>query len=273
MRQTLILGNSHSQALKAAQVLAGVAGSGAAESVGVATAPDGIPDGTTDSTTDGPLAEGTGPDIAWVRSGKPEARGDLDKETALARAAALGPEDVLVLMQLGTQHNLIGLLEADPPFTIDPARIAPATGGPGTVLIPRAQIAAWLRETMHRDKILPRYAKQAACRIFHVMPPPPKEDLCALAKPPKAYRGQAIAQQSFAPAPHRLALWQLEEAVLSAHLKALGITPLPVPARARTAAGYLDPAYWAEDATHANAAYGALVLAQIDELTHQDSAA
>lgn len=215
--KTLVLGNSHCQALKAA--------TGAKQ----------------------------GTELLWVRSGKPGAPGDISEDEALARAATLGPRDRLVLMRLGTQHNVIGLLNTEPPLSILP-------GDGEAALIPRQQMADWIRDRIKRDRWLHHCAAAAPCAVFHAMPPPPKRDLSALTAPPRAYRGTSVADLGFAPAHRRLALWRLEQEVLAQHLEDWGITPLPVPQEALTPEGYLARAYWGPDATHANAAYGAALL-------------
>ena len=201
-------------------------------------------------------------EVHWVRSNKPGAPGDISAEQGFAAAAALGPEDSLVLMRLGTMHNVIGLLNADPPFALHDEG-----AGTGAQIIPRASLATMIRAALERDRALPRYLRECRAKLFHIMPPRPKEDLSAVRLPPQAYRGRAVAEFGFAPGAHRLALWQLEERILTDYLTELGIIPLSDPPRARTAAGFLHPDYWGDDATHANPAYGALMLALIGHQT------
>ncbi|WP_256099685.1 glycosyltransferase family 2 protein [Mycobacterium gordonae] len=67
-------------------------------------------------------------------------------------------------------------------------------------------------------------------------------------------------EQSLAPAHLRLKLWFLLQQMMSESAERLGVEFWPVSASAMTKEGYLRPEYWAADVTHANAAYGALML-------------
>ena len=269
MNTVLVLGNSHSVALKEAA----------------------------------PFPEGFV--VHWLRTKEGQTTGDVDIADALALAEALEPRDCLVFMRLGVQHNILGLLNHDLPFSL----VGTMGESGGAEMIPEGVMRAHLRECATSDRLLKRFAGQVRCRIVHVMPPPPKKDPIAAAmaerarlqalasaagaEPPPAgfpgrvlayvgrfpsgwrkrkarrktstfeYRGRRIADVGFSPAPLRLALWRLEKAELDAYLPTIGIVPLGPPPETLTEEGYLDPAFSAADATHANGAYGARLLAQL----------
>jgi len=220
----LLLGNSHSEAVRAAV-------------------------GQNDSV-----------DIHWLKV-KDNARfGDLGMEAAETRVQALAPGDCLVLMQLGALHNIFGLLNHEQPFALIDA--LDCAGAPAQ-LIPRQAMRAHLAHNITKNRVLSRFARQTSCQVLHCMTPPPKEVLPPPAKSSKAYRGQLIAEAGFSPPPRRLSLWQLEQEVIAEYCTSIGVTLLPPPDGTQTTEGYLHPDFYAADTTHANAAYGAKVLEQI----------
>jgi hypothetical protein len=61
----------------------------------------------------------------------------------------------------------------------------------------------------------------------------------------------------------RYKLWRAQSSLLRAFCAELGIVFVPAPIGAQDAEGLLSEPYWGDDATHANAAYGELVLDEI----------
>ena len=219
--------------------------------------------------------------VHWLK-GSPKARfGEIDIEEAEAKIAELRKNDLLILMHLGTMHNLIGLLNHEQPFTVSRGDSGSAGDGGGdgvdgvdgaappdpvsgqAEVIPETALRATFQSIAESDRVVARLAAAAKCETLHVMPPPPKENLDHLATGDKAYRGKTIAEHGFAPAPTRLALWQLEEETLRNWLAGQGIGTLAIPDETRTPEGYLHPDFAAPDATHANSAYGAKLIERI----------
>ncbi|MEM9811056.1 MAG: hypothetical protein AAF913_00160 [Pseudomonadota bacterium] len=205
----------------------------------------------------GPVCAGT--QILWVNTKPGRVPGDIGVDEALARSAELGPEDCLILMRLGSLHNIIGLLNHDIAFAL----VHALDPGEAVEVIPEAVMRELMAEHAASDKFLRKVAAHARCRVGHIMTPPPKKNLDSTSRTFSAYRGRRIADVGFSPAPHRLALWWLEKSVLDAFLPTIGIVPIAPPPETVTGEGYLDPAYAAPDATHANGAYGARLMARI----------
>ena len=74
-----------------------------------------------------------------------------------------------------------------------------------------------------------------------------------------------VASEQVAPACLRLKLWFLLQQMMRETAERLAIEFWPVSASAMTEEGYLRPEYWAPDATHANGAYGALMLDEYEK--------
>ena len=198
-------------------------------------------------------------EVHWLKANEEARFGEVSIKDAEAKVSELRKHDRLILMQLGTMHNLIGLLNHEQPFTVSRA----VDGKSTTNVIPEASLRATFRKVAENDQVVLRLAAAAQCKVLHVMPPPPKENLGHLATTTKAYRGKAIAEHGFSPAANRLALWQIEEETLRDWLAEHGIGTLPIPDIACTPEGYLHPDYSAPDATHANLAYGAKLIEDI----------
>lgn len=228
-RRILIVGNSHTAALRDGRDLA-------------------------------PSPPGTEIEVLQIKSGRGDKQiGDVTQAEALARAVAVPAGGCIVVTLYGTQHNILGLLNHPQPFTL----AAEDGPGPAPLLIPQAAMRSYLHGMLGSARLLADLAAAAACPVYHLMPPPPKRDLGHLANRSKIYRGQDIRDAGFSPAARRLAFWRLERAVVADHLAASGVHELAIPADLCEADGYLAADYQLRDATHANAAYGARLLAAI----------
>ncbi len=96
--------------------------------------------------------------------------------------------------------------------------------------------------------------------------PPPKESTAHILKSVEtAFLERGIQDAGVSPAPLRLRFWHMQNEVLGALLAEHGIPLLPPPPGTQTPDGYLHPDFYASDATHANNAYGARVLQQIQD--------
>lgn len=80
------------------------------------------------------------------------------------------------------------------------------------------------------------------------------------------YRGAVLSESTLNPPILRLKMWEVEMQALAGVCNEWGIGYIGVPPKARTTEGFLRPEYYAPDATHANVAYGHLVLEQLVDL-------
>jgi len=105
----------------------------------------------------------------------------------------------------------------------------------------------------------------AACRVVHMMAPPPKRELGRERKKFVSPDGEVTFRQFGSPWT-RLAIWRMEAEIVASHLEQFGIESCPLPERVHDPDGFLLPEFSAVDVTHANAAYGALVLEQLEAM-------
>ena len=202
-------------------------------------------------------------DIHWLAKRKQDRSvGDLELPEALERATHLQPHDVMAISVAGTQHNILGLLQHDQPFDLF-TRGEEMTLAEGRVVVPEKALWDAFKGAAPTKKIVALRGK-ARCAAYHLATPPPKQDGEFISARVARYRDRVVAQAGVNPAATRLKLWKLEMRVI-AHLCAEWNMHLVLPpVEAQTPEGFLKPEYYGDDATHANAGYGELVLRQLE---------
>jgi len=105
----------------------------------------------------------------------------------------------------------------------------------------------------------------APVRFVHVCSPPPISDSEHIASHPGGVFKDKV-RLGVAPSRLRLKFYDLHTSVIADFCENEGIEFLLPPSEAVTDDGFLVKAYWMEDPTHANEAYGLLVLDQLQRI-------
>jgi len=169
----------------------------------------------------------------------------------------ISDQGLFVAMFGGNAHNAVGIFahELDYDFwiwgePIDPSRYVVTAGMMRDIILNEAAAA------LEHISLLKSARSQP---IIAMCSPPPIMDNDYIAthlgpglRPPKP--DAIIARPEL-----RRKLWLLHTEIFRTHCSSIGVPFLPPPAGTMTDAGFLRPEYWA-DATHANEAYGALVI-------------
>ncbi|MGJ0507220.1 MAG: hypothetical protein ACR652_08805 [Methylocystis sp.] len=194
-----------------------------------------------------------------------------DRKTSLEEKIRVGGHipapagfDLVVSMIGGNFHNTFGLIENPERFEfIEPGETG-FTPTPGRQLISYGLLHHFFSESLTKGYLrnIPLLRDYYGARFLQVSTPPPVEDNDHILNNPGGYFSDKV-QLGVAPPALRLKLYRLHETVLQAFCRREEIALLPPPPAALTAAGFLDRPFWNNDPTHANAAYGALVLDQI----------
>ncbi|MFT2214745.1 hypothetical protein [Rhizobium giardinii] len=100
--------------------------------------------------------------------------------------------------------------------------------------------------------------------IYHICSPPPAFGEERIRMNPKSF-GEHL-HLGISPAYLRMKFYRLHTDIVKDHCEAIGVNFIDVPARAIDKDGFLLPDYCQNDPTHANRAYGALVLQQVLEV-------
>lgn len=206
-------------------------------------------------------------DIHWLLKEKNGGvRGDMNMDAALSVIDTLGARDMVVLSFVGTAHNIFGLLKHEKPFWVvdggEEDGLDPELGE----LVPMHAMWDMVESLCTNNKQVARIKERSKVPVFHLMTPPPKSNNEFIASKVKSYRGRLASDVGITPPELRFRLWKLEMRVLERFCAELGIALVPPPIESLTQEGFLSEEYYADDATHANRAYGALVLRQLHDI-------
>ncbi len=197
-------------------------------------------------------------DIVWIkgREGSKAAKlGDIYFDELLERVRQ-GEHSLIAISQLGNMSNRFGLARHDKPFYIQ----VDGEECEGE-LVPRRAMRDVYQP--HIDAVREQFLKlkqAAAGPVCHLATPPPKGDQ-ALLQALFRHHKREVNRPS-----QRLALWQMEMELVKGGCSEWGIGFVDPPAGTQDDQGYLGRDFYATDITHANAAYGELVLRQLEEL-------
>lgn len=190
--------------------------------------------------------------------------GDLTTEQIEELLFTLSADDLVISTIGGNQHQVMSLVQHPIPFDI----FVPNSNAQTVqfnVVIPYNQFWDVFESGLRgRDgQRLQHLRKHSQSQIIHLAPPPPKEDEAHILKRHEtAFIQAGITDKGVSPASLRLKIWQLQINVLDKLTKEYDVKFFLPPKETLSSNGYLDPLYYAEDATHANIDYAELVLKQ-----------
>ena len=183
------------------------------------------------------------------------------------------PDNTIALFWQGNEHNYYFLIEQLPRFDFIPRGLSSLPVADDALIVPESLVRAKLQcfsEDLHR--MLTVLRQQPNCRIAVVGTPPPKEDnehlhrLLAPEFPFVQHAAETTLEQVTLTAPTvRLKLWHVLQEIYKEQAEDEGVEYIPVPDAVTDERGYLKPQFWAHDATHANPAYGQVVLDHLIE--------
>ena len=193
-------------------------------------------------------------------------------EAAVKLVSEQPPGIPVFLALLGTYHNIVGLIRSGPEFDfmLDENDVPPA--GADCVRLPYQAIAGLFTDHLAKAGSIRRLRDAARSSVYVLSSPPPKHSnefmtQKFMRKQNRAYRGRDVMQAGIARPDIRVKLWRLEARLLELWAVSEGMQFIPAPVASFNEDGFLSRKYYFEDATHANARYGALVLDQIAEIT------
>ena len=192
--------------------------------------------------------------------------GDISFEGFLSECAGLSVDDIVVCAIGGNQHSAMSLIQHPVPYDIHSQPDEQQSPRQDITYVPRNLIKDRLAQGLKGGDgaKITQIAAQGPFRTLHLTPPPPKENAdYILNRPETDFLRKGILEAGVSDAAMRQRIWILQNEVMADLLDAAKVQMLPVPQAAMTPDGFLHPDYYGPDATHANAAYGALVLEQI----------
>ena len=189
-----------------------------------------------------------------------------------AALPAITGRDVAVVWR-GNQHTRDFLALAPPAFDFIPQSEPDAPLLPGAVVVPEAAIREHFAASLPGlDGFLGVARQLGARRLFVLGTAPPLADNQTIRRWALAHRvlvqaaaarGLDLATAPITPAPVRRKLWRVLQDMMADIAARQGAAFIAAPAGALDVTGCLRPALSAGDATHANAGYGAMLLAAL----------
>lgn len=200
--------------------------------------------------------------------------GDTSFEDFLVMVSKLSPDDVVLSAIGGNQHAVYSTIQHPIPFSFfEPDSDAPIEAAVG--IIPyRILEANFGKGIRARDGMsLQALRKATRARVVHLLAPPPKRDNAHILRHHESrFAQENITDLGVSSPDLRMKFWKLQRRILEDVCQEFGIEVLGPPADTLDEDGFLAPDFYASDATHANVAYGELVLAQADEMLIPDKA-
>lgn len=162
----------------------------------------------------------------------------------------------------GNHHNMLGLVEHPQPFAIGHETLGATSDDDDRHFIPYQLMFDNLYRNRMGDMVLGRAILErfpGASRLY-VNPPPPKKVWTTGKMPPGIAE---VLHRGASPDALRAQLYKIQTATMAKMAAELGATFVAQTDAVQTEDGFLRPEFETEETTHANAAYGAVMLDEI----------
>lgn len=208
-------------------------------------------------------------------SKRPYERDTIKLAEAVRLVRELPSEAFVFLSMLGTYHNILGLLRSGASFDFfldaDDQTVPDVE-----VRIPHRAMASAFQQHLVTPLPIRKLRDAAKSDVFLLSSPPPKQSNQFMlerfmSQKKKSYQGRSVAEIGLERPESRLKLWQLETRSMAAWAASENIEFVLPPSQAFDADGFLDRRFYSDDATHANAQYGALVIDQVSAILKEST--
>jgi hypothetical protein len=195
--------------------------------------------------------------------------GDSTLENFCSEIRSLGSGDCVFSAVGGNQYAIVSTVRTPVEYDfLTPSEHRDAIVE-GAALVPFRALAGYIQKGLRGTMrpVLRQIREATSARVFHVAPPPPKEDNGFIAKNFESrFAGEGIEDYGPTHPSLRLKCWQVQLECLAELCEELGIGLVRPPKEGVTATGFLAPRCYASDVTHANRRYGEFVLRQMLEI-------
>jgi hypothetical protein len=184
----------------------------------------------------------------------------------------LSPRRTVVLAIGGNEHNSLFLLASGTPFDFVSSDFSDQPIQDNVLIIPERLVRMRFdRAQSCYNAFMIELSRSGASKVVVLGSPPPKnndDELRRLIQNEYYFSSRIRTPYNhlqFTPPPIRLKLWSAVQDSLAELASRHGAAFLSAPASASDEEGFLKPEFWAQDATHANSVYGALMLTNIEQ--------
>ena len=199
----------------------------------------------------------------YVRIKNGKKIGDLTEKEILQLVTSLRKTDMVVSMIGGNQHQTFSLIQHPIKFDIHMPNQGNNIDTKESIIIPYAQVWDTFENGLNgKDGVrIQALAKISPCPIYHLTPPPPKQDEKHILKKHEThFMENNLEQLGISNAQLRAKIWILQCEVLEYLTKAWNVELIYPPKKVVIEGKFLQPEYYADDATHANTKYGKIIL-------------
>lgn len=204
-------------------------------------------------------------DVHWLYSNKNGTeKGNLPLDVAIEKVKNLAEDDFLVISILGTYHNIFGLLQHQLKFDVMTKNNNDINQC--TIIIPYRTVEAEFDARCLKNKNISLMAQNTVAKTILLMTPPPKEDNIFIESKIKNLQGKLFLGIGINDSKLRLSLYEIEKESVRKFCGKNGMEFVGAPDSCINNRGYLLKEYWADDAQHANKAYGMKLLEQLEFL-------
>lgn len=192
--------------------------------------------------------------------------GDTSLEEFFNLTRRLTESDVVISMIGGNQHAVFSTVQHPVPFDLLEPGATEQSLRPDSQIIPYRALSSVLDSAIRgRDgRTLEKLRSATRAKLIHIMSPPPKRDSEFIRSYHETrFRGD-IANLGVSPPELRMKIWRLQRSLTQALCDELDIELMGSPAKVLDADGFLRREYYGKDATHANRAFGMLVLERLE---------
>lgn len=194
--------------------------------------------------------------------------GDTTIEQFIEMIRGLTTDDVVISLVGGNQHAVFSTIQHAQPFDFyEPGQEGAVD--PKAEAVPYRMLAEAFGEGIRsgdgRSILALRSATSA--KVVHVIPPPPKGDNAFIQNHHETrFAKEGIVGRGVSSPALRMKFWKMQTKVLEQLCNSIGVATMMPPELALDEEGFLARGYYANDATHANADYGELIIRQIEIL-------
>jgi len=188
--------------------------------------------------------------------------GDTSFEEFIELVTGLSESDVVVSMIGGNQHAVFSTIQHPIAFDVLEPDVGAETLRPGAQIIPHRAVWSILNKKFRsRDgRALKAIRNSTRASVVHIMSPPPKRDSAFLQQFNESHFRESIAKWGVSPPELRMKIWKMQRNLTRTFCEELGVVLLEPPAASVDPDGFLLADYQKRDVTHANRAYGLLLL-------------
>jgi len=211
--------------------------------------------------------------LGYAREKNGKIIGDLSVDEINALATCLNSSDLLVSAIGGNMHQVVSLVQHPIAFDFFMHDESQYSDTSFRQIIPYSQILDFFISNLRSkdcERLL-QLKQSAKCKVCHLIPPPPKENHEHILKNPETtFRNNGIMERGISNPNLRLKAWKVQVKALEAICKEMGVELIKPPTDTVKKSGFLKEEYYANDATHANAKYGLLVLNQLTDMLNDN---